>query len=94
MLTGLDEAVEAGLAPVKLNTVVMGGFTAMDVADLAALSLSRPLEVRFIEYRPLEEAKGCARGSGAFAFVPNGITRAREEERWGPLETLQSRGGS
>jgi len=89
VLQGIRAAEAAGLSPIKINTVVLGGLNDEEAADFAALTLDRPLEVRFIEYMPLEEAKGCAMGSGNFAFVPGNETKARVEERFGALEPLE-----
>ncbi len=52
---GILAAEEAGLLPVKLNTVVARGFNDMDVADLAGLTLERPWQVRFIEMMPFAD---------------------------------------
>ena len=48
---GLKAAVDAGLAPVKVNAVAMPG---EDPADLLAWCLGRGYELRFIEQMPLD----------------------------------------
>src|SRR3989338_8105261 len=50
---GMKAALLAGLAPVKLNVVVMRGVNDDEVADLAALTQSLPVEVLFIELMPI-----------------------------------------
>jgi GTP 3',8-cyclase len=50
---GVEAALEAGLHPVKLNAVVMRGINDREVADLARLTLTQPLSVRFIELMPI-----------------------------------------
>lgn len=50
---GILAAEEAGLNPVKLNTVVVGGFNDNDIHDLASLTLEHPWHVRFIELMPV-----------------------------------------
>ncbi len=50
---GLAAAERAGLAPIKLNTVVIRGVNDDELADFAALTLSRPWHVRFIELMPV-----------------------------------------
>jgi len=52
VLAGIGAAEAAGLAPIKLNTVVVRGFNEDSVVPLAALTLDRPWEVRFIEMMP------------------------------------------
>ena len=51
-------AEEAGLAPVKLNMVVMRGINDDEVEDLARLTLVHPWHVRFIELMPVGEMSG------------------------------------
>ena len=48
-------AQEAGIAPIKLNVVVMRGINDDEVLDFARLTLDRPWHVRFIELMPVGE---------------------------------------
>jgi GTP 3',8-cyclase len=50
---GIEAAEKAGLAPIKLNAVVLRGVNDDELLDLARLSLDRPWEVRFIELMPV-----------------------------------------
>jgi cyclic pyranopterin phosphate synthase len=52
VLSGIAAAEAAGLTPIKINAVVVRGFNDEDVVSLAALTLERPWEVRFIEMMP------------------------------------------
>lgn len=54
VLDGIDAAVDSGLAPVKLNTVVMRGVNDDELLDFAAFGRERSVEVRFIEFMPLD----------------------------------------
>jgi GTP 3',8-cyclase len=54
VLAGLKAAEEAGLTPVKINTVVIGGTNDDEVVDFARWSRETGFEVRFIEYMPLD----------------------------------------
>jgi cyclic pyranopterin phosphate synthase len=54
VVDGIDAAVEAGLAPVKLNVVVMRGVNDDELVDFAAFGRDRGLHVRFIEFMPLD----------------------------------------
>lgn len=49
---GILAAEQAGLAPVKLNAVVVKGYNEEDVIDLAALTIERPWQMRYIEMMP------------------------------------------
>jgi GTP 3',8-cyclase len=46
-------AQEAGLAPIKLNVVVMKGINDDEIVDFARLTLEHPWHVRFIELMPV-----------------------------------------
>ena len=48
-------AQEAGLAPIKLNVVVMRGVNDDEVLDFARLTFDHPWHVRFIELMPVGE---------------------------------------
>ena len=90
VLDGIAAAQQSRLRPIKINMVVLGGLNDDEVADFAAMTLDQNIEVRFIEYMPLEEAKGCAMNSGNFTFIPNSVSKERIEARFGALEDLES----
>jgi GTP 3',8-cyclase len=54
VLAGLDAAVAAGLAPVKVNAVLVRGVNDDEVVELASFGRERGVEVRFIEFMPLD----------------------------------------
>ncbi|GAM11479.1 cyclic pyranopterin monophosphate synthase [Geobacter sp. OR-1] len=51
VLAGIEAAERAGF-PIKINMVVMAGINDAEILDFVALTLNRPLTVRFIEYMP------------------------------------------
>ena len=55
VLDGIEAALEAGFAPVKVNVVVMAGVNDDELDDFVALARERPLKVRFIEYMPFRD---------------------------------------
>lgn len=65
-LAGINAALEAGMTPVKLNCVLIGGFNSDEVAGLAHLTEDRPIDVRFIELMPI----GDTAHFGAEAYLP------------------------
>jgi cyclic pyranopterin phosphate synthase len=77
---GIYKAIEVGLMPVKINTVVLKGINEQDVAALARLSVEMPIAVRFIEYCPTSKSAK----PGRF-FIPNSQVRRSIESRFGPL---------
>jgi cyclic pyranopterin phosphate synthase len=54
VLAGIDAAVAAGFSPVKINAVVQRGVNDDEVLDLAVFGRERGVEVRFIEFMPLD----------------------------------------
>jgi len=54
VLGGLKAAVAAGLTPVKINTVIIGGTNDDEVVAFAGWARETGFEVRFIEYMPLD----------------------------------------
>ena len=50
---GIKAALEVGLKPVKINTVLMKGLNHTEVPDFLRLAQEYPLYVRFIEYMPI-----------------------------------------
>ena len=55
VLDGIEAALEAGFAPVKVNVVVMAGVNDDELDDFVALARERPLKVRFVEYMPFKD---------------------------------------
>ena len=54
VLEGIDAALAAGLSPVKVNTVVVRGRNDDEIVDLAAYGRERGVEIRYIEFMPLD----------------------------------------
>jgi cyclic pyranopterin phosphate synthase len=61
VLRGIDAAFARGLAPVKINVVVMRGQNDDELADFAELARRLPVAVRFIEVMPVHENLGMQR---------------------------------
>lgn len=54
VLAGIDAAVAAGFEPVKVNCVVVRGVNDDEIVDFATYGRERGVEVRFIEWMPLD----------------------------------------
>jgi cyclic pyranopterin phosphate synthase len=54
VMDGVDEAVKVGLGPVKLNCVLVRGVNDDEVVDFARYGRQHGVEVRFIEWMPLD----------------------------------------
>ena len=63
VLDGVDAAIAAGLSPVKINVVVMRDKNDDEIVDFAAFGRRKGVEVRFIEYMPLDAEEGWQAGA-------------------------------
>ncbi len=70
-LAGIEAAMEAGLTPLKLNTVLIGGFNDDEIPAFVELTRRTPIELRFIELMPMG---GCF---GKEAYLPGGTVLER-----------------
>src|SRR6266576_548861 len=61
VLVGLAAAAGAGLAPVKVNTVLMRGVNSDEAVPLLRFCLERGYQLRFIEQMPLDAQHGWRR---------------------------------
>ncbi len=52
VLEGIEEALASGLAPVKINTVLMKGINDDEILDLVRFAIQKSIEIRFIELMP------------------------------------------
>jgi cyclic pyranopterin phosphate synthase len=84
VLRGIDAAVAAGLAPLKINCVVQRGVNDHTLVDLAACFRGTGHIVRFIEYMDV----GTANGWELAQVVPAREIVARISERF-PLEPAE-----
>jgi len=88
VLQGLAAAERAGLAPVKINVVVIRGLNDDEVVDFARRTVEDGWHVRFIEVMPLgADALWAHEG-----YVPTAETRARIEAAFGPLTAVNGIG--
>lgn len=64
-LRGVEAALDAGFARVKLNAVLIGGFNDDEIPALAALTRTHGVDMRFIELMPMLD-----KGFGPEAYLP------------------------
>ena len=57
VLDGIDAAIEAGLHPVKINSVTIRGVNDDQAIGFAEMARSKGVHVRFIEFMPLDNGK-------------------------------------
>ncbi len=80
-IEGILAAKEAGFEPVKVNAVAIRGVTEDDVVPLGKFCRDHGLELRFIEYMPLDAGDRWERGKVLFAEE----ILAKLAEAFGPL---------
>ncbi len=83
---GVEAALAAGLAPVKLNAVLLADGGIEDAERLAALTLDRPLHVRFIELMGTASNQHLQ----PERYLSCDAVRDRLEARFGPLAPFDS----
>jgi cyclic pyranopterin phosphate synthase len=61
VVAGIAAAREAGLAPVKINTVLLRGINDHEAFDLLSWAMAEQVQLRFIEQMPLDPQHGWQR---------------------------------
>ncbi|CAF99010.1 unnamed protein product, partial [Tetraodon nigroviridis] len=84
VMEGIDKAIEMGYNPVKVNCVVMRGLNEDELLDFVALTETKPLEVRFIEYMPFDGNKWNFKKMVSYQEMLDCI-----RQQWPDLEKLQ-----
>jgi GTP 3',8-cyclase len=101
VLAGLAAAAAAGLAPVKLNAVLMRDLNEDEAPELLAYCLERGYELRFIEQMPLDAQHGWKRtemvtAAEIFETLSRRFSLSGDSERVrgaAPAETFLVNGG-
>ncbi len=76
VLAGVRAAAEAGLRPLKLNAVLIGGFNDDEIEAFVELTRDQDIQLRFIELMPL----GPGAAFGPEAYLPGDTVLARVPE--------------
>ncbi len=84
VLASIQDALELGFDPVKVNCVVMRGVNDDELTDFVAYTETMPVQVRFIEYMPFS-----GNGWNDAQFVSYGEMMTAIEGRFGELVPLQ-----
>jgi len=86
VLKGIETAIENGLTPLKVNTVLIKGFNENEIEDFIKLSENFGIEVRFIELMPV--------GGKFFSkenFIPISYIKEKIENFFGKLIPTKSK---
>ena len=89
VLAGISEAQIAGFAPVKVNAVIERGANDDEILDLARYGRDNNVEVRFIEFMPLDATNEWERNK---VVSQDEIVAAISQEF--PLEIVPARGAA
>lgn len=84
VMRGINQAVELGITPLKINCVVMKGLNDDEICDFVAMTEHKPVDVRFIEYMPFDGNKW-----SMAKFVPYRSMLAQVMTRWPQLVRRQ-----
>lgn len=96
IFAGLEAARSAGLAPVKVNTVVIRGVNDDEIPDFVRFAEREGLELRFIELMPTSGLSPECKELGSWRpalFVKGEEVRARVADAFGPLEPVPDADG-
>ncbi|MBO6574259.1 MAG: GTP 3',8-cyclase MoaA [Rhodothermales bacterium] len=83
VLGAIDAALAHGYSGTKVNCVVLRGSNEDELLDFAAMSIDRPLGMRFIEYMPFS-----GNGWDSGELVPYAEMLERVRDRWPRLEPI------
>ncbi|NLF72912.1 MAG: GTP 3',8-cyclase MoaA [Candidatus Anammoximicrobium sp.] len=81
VLAGLAAARRQGFCRIRLNTVAIRGLTEEEIVPLATFALQHDLELRFIEFMPLDGERGWQKD----LVLPGDEIRAHLEAEFGRL---------
>jgi len=85
VVRGIDAALDAGLGPVKLNSVLQRSINLEQLPDLVAFAAGHGCEIRFIELMSI----GPARSLVDTEYVSMDETMERLRRRWPEVEPLE-----
>ncbi len=86
VLQGIDQARQVGFSNIRLNAIAMAGLTETEVVPLAEFARQHRLELRFIEFMPLDAEQ---------AWQPDKVLSGDDvkrmiEDRFGKLQPVQA----
>jgi len=90
VMDGISKALEVGLSPVKINSVIVKGLndSQKQIRALAEMSIRLPVAVRFVEYYPTNKNT-----KPACDYVPNREVKKIIEHKFGPLDGISIKNG-
>ena len=95
VLDGIEAAIKNGLSPVKVNTVIIRGINDDELPDFVNFARELNIELRFIELMPTSGFRPECKELGEWRpglVLPGAEIKNRIEEKFGPLQPLDSEG--
>ena len=86
VLLGIDRARQVGFDKIRLNAIAMAGLTEAEIIPLAEFARQHALELRFIEFMPLDAEQDW---QPAKVLSGNDI-KQKIEQRFGPLQPVDA----
>lgn len=83
-LKGIDAALQVGFRSIKVNAMAIRGFSETEIVPLARFARDRGLDLRFIEFMPVDPA----RGWNPRLVLPAAQILAVLAQAFGPLEQV------
>jgi cyclic pyranopterin phosphate synthase len=84
VLAGIEAAIRAGFTRIRLNALAMAGQTESQIVPLAEFARQRGLELRFIEYMPLDGSQAWT----SAAVLSGAVILDTLAARFGPLRAV------
>ncbi|OUT62413.1 MAG: GTP 3',8-cyclase MoaA [Rhodopirellula sp. TMED11] len=84
VIAGIDAAIETGFQQIKLNTTAIKGVTESQVISLVRFAMERGVQIRFIEFMPLDTDQQWRRQS----VLSGQEIRAIIEAEFGAMQTV------
>ncbi|XP_071540743.1 molybdenum cofactor biosynthesis protein 1 isoform X3 [Panulirus ornatus] len=75
VMDGIEEALDLGYSPVKINCVVIRGKNEEELSDFVELTHHRDIDVRFIEYMPFDGNKWVDKKMVSYAEMLDNIAK-------------------
>ena len=83
-LTGIEAALDAGFDNIRINAISIRGYTERQIPALLDFAHSKRVELRFIEFMPLDAEQGWTEND----VLPCSELKGIIESRYGPLKAV------
>lgn len=92
-LAGIQAAVDSGLSPIKINTVILRNVNSDEIENLARMTIDHPWHLRFIELMPIQNQKSWGNGFPSPEEMYFPISEVQEKLKSLGLQRIQNEVG-